>query len=62
MRQFGGLRGLPLANSRRCSLVNQQLALAGWALAPRINDDGLHRRVDDMLFAERAREGMIKEI
>jgi len=44
------------------SLVNQQLALAGWALAPRINDDGVHRRVDDLLFAERESKGMIKEI
>ena len=53
---------LPLADCRDGSLVNQQFAFARWTLAPRLNDDGVHRRIDDVLFAERAGKGMVEEI
>jgi hypothetical protein len=36
--------------------------MTGWTLAPGINNDGVHGSVDDMLLAERAGEGMVKEI
>jgi len=42
--------------------MNQQLALAGWTHSARRDDDSVHRRVDDVLFAERASVGMVKEI
>jgi hypothetical protein len=41
------------------SLVNQQLSLAGWALAAREHDDRVHGGVHDVLFAERASKGMV---
>ena len=65
--------GLPLGPLRRSlrtftghlhgpAFLDQYFAFAGWAFAPRINDDAMHRRVDDVLFAERASKGMIEEI
>jgi len=42
--------------------VNQQFPLAGWALPTRRDDNRMHRSVDDLLFAERASKGMVKEI
>jgi len=53
---------LSLADSSDGSLVDQQLAFARWTLAPRFNDDGVHRRINDVLFAERAGTGMVEEI
>jgi len=40
----------------------KQLSLAGWALPTRRDDNRVHRSVDDLLFAERASKGMVKEI
>ena len=42
--------------------MNQEFSLAGWTLAPGIGDDGVHRRVDNMLFADRTDKGMFEEI
>jgi hypothetical protein len=36
--------------------------MAGRTLAPGISDDGVHRRVDDVLPADRAVERMVVEI
>ena len=42
--------------------MNEQFAFAGWTLAPGINDDGVHGRVDDMLPADRAIERVVVEL
>jgi hypothetical protein len=42
--------------------VNQQLAFAGWTLPSRIDDDRVHRRVDDLLSAEWANKRVVEEL
>ena len=51
-----------LADRADGSVVNQQFALAGWTLAPRIEDDGVHRSKDDLPLAERAGKRMVEKI
>src|SRR5215471_8961182 len=49
-----------LADGADCSVVNQQFALARWALSTRRGNDRVHRRVDDARFAERQVKGWSK--
>jgi hypothetical protein len=51
-----------LADCRNYSLMNQQFTFAGWALALRVKDDGLHGGVDDMPLADWAGKRIVEKV
>ena len=52
----------PVAGGDYFSLLDHELAFAGWTQSRRIGDDGLHGRVDDSRLAEWAGEWMLEEL